>query len=142
MSKLFWLSAALMIANPAVAQDAIYVFELASRNPSVMQAWHRIMPERFESSWAYNFEGPSIPMQAVSLSGKTYFVGWMCKPHDCPNYEIAFLIAADGSQAFARVGIWAGEEGNEFGSPTAEEAELMASVLDEKHLPLSSRSRR
>jgi hypothetical protein len=63
----------------------------------------------------------------VVVDSKVYFAGGICKPHECADNFLTFLIAADGSRAVAMVK--ATETGGrmmELGNPTTAERQFMA----------------
>jgi hypothetical protein len=62
----------------------------------------------------------------VAVNSKVYFAGGICKPHECTDNYLTFLVAADRSRAVAMVR--ATETGGqivELGNPTAAERQFM-----------------
>ena len=121
----------LAIATPAAADNlANYPFSLAKIDPKALAAWQRILPPKFKRiDWVYRLDGTAEEMKRVEIGGKPYFLGWVCKPHDCGN-QLAFLIAQDRSRA---VGVVQSEQTGNLplwlGSPTAEEIQMLRDKL-------------
>jgi hypothetical protein len=67
---------------PACAQG--YPYEIASSNSLAFNAWRGIIPPEYRKQ---------------ALRQKIYYYGKVCIPHDCSGNFVAFLIAADGSDA-------------------------------------------
>lgn len=73
-----------------------------------------------------------MPVERVAVDSKVYFAGGICKPHDCADNYLVFLIEADGLRAVAMVK--ATETGGqivEVGSPTTAERQFMAKELED-----------
>jgi hypothetical protein len=79
------------------------------------------------TAWFGRFDGTGMPVEQVAVDARVYFAGAICKPHDCTDNYLTFLVAADGSRAVAIVK--ARETGGqivELGKPTTAERQLMA----------------
>ena len=94
------LLAALAAAPPALAAD-IYPFDLPKKHPAAAAAWRKIVPKPYAHvGWVAKFAGVGTPMDAVTLDGKAFLAGNICKPHDCGGNFVAILVAVDGSRAY------------------------------------------
>jgi Inhibitor of vertebrate lysozyme (Ivy) len=105
-----------------------YPWDLRKKMPVHFQAYLKILPVRLKrTAWFGRFDGTGIPVEQVVVDSKVYFAGGICKPHECADNYLTFLIAADGSRAVAMVK--ATETGGqivELGSPTTAEQQFMA----------------
>src|SRR5919112_4590820 len=105
-----------------------YPWDLRKKMPAHYQTYLKILPARLKrTAWFGRFDGTGMPVERVAVDSKVYFTGAICKPHDCADNYLAFLVAADGSRAVAMVK--ARETGGqivELGHPTPAERQLMA----------------
>jgi hypothetical protein len=63
-------------------------------------SWHEIVPLRFRRvGWIYDLSGNSSQTKIVAESGRVYALGSVCKPHDCNDNQVAFLIEPGGGNA-------------------------------------------
>jgi hypothetical protein len=112
-------------ASPGLPE---YPWDLRKKMPVHFQAYLKILPVRLKrTAWFGRFDGTGIPVEQVVVDSKVYFAGGICKPHECADNYLTFLIAADGSRAVAMVK--ATETGGqivELGSPTTAEQQFMA----------------
>jgi hypothetical protein len=96
--------------------------------PVHYQAYLKILPVRLKrTAWFGRFDGTGMPVERVAVDSKVYFAGGICKPHDCADNYLTFLVATDGSRAVAMVK--ATETGGqivELGGPTKAERQFMA----------------
>ncbi|MBK9082864.1 MAG: hypothetical protein IPL88_12690 [Rhizobiales bacterium] len=100
MIRPFAAFAALLLAAPALAAD-IYPFDLPKKHPAAAAAWRKIVPKAYARvGWVAKFQGVGTPMDAVSLDGKPFLAGNICKAHDCGGNFVAILVALDGSRAY------------------------------------------
>jgi hypothetical protein len=112
------LSAFALGAN-ARGQDLPYAYDLATWSPSAFAALQQTLPDRLRSEdWVYRLRGTATPMERIEVGGEAYVGGWVCKPHDCGANQFAFIVARDGSRAFALLRI-DGEGDQLFGNPDA-----------------------
>jgi hypothetical protein len=99
-----------------------YPWDLHRKMPVHYQAYLKILPVRLKrTAWFGRFDGTGMPVERVAVDSKVYFAGGICKPHDCADNYLAFLVAADGSRAVAMVK--ATETGGQImvlGHPTTE----------------------
>jgi hypothetical protein len=105
-----------------------YPWELRKKMPSHYRAYLKILPAGLKrTAWFGRFDGTGMPVEQIEVESKVYFAGGICKPHDCADNYLTFLVAADGSRAVAMVR--ARETGGrivELGHPTTAERQFMA----------------
>ena len=105
-----------------------YPWDLRKKMPVHYRAYLKILPARLKrTAWFGRFDGTGMPVERVAVDSKVYFTGGICKPHDCADNYLTFLIEADGSRAVAMVK--ARETGGqivELGNPTTAERQFMA----------------
>jgi hypothetical protein len=105
-----------------------YPWDLRKKMPVHYQAYLKILPARLKrTAWFGRFDGTGMPVERVAVDSKVYFAGGICKPHECTDNYLTFLIETDGSRAVAMVK--APETGGrivELGNPTTAERQFMA----------------
>ena len=105
-----------------------YPWDLRKKMPSHYQSYLKILPARLRrTAWFGRFEGTGMPVERVTVDSRVYFAGGICKPRECADNYLTFLIATDGSQAVAMVK--ARETGGqivELRNPTPAERQFMA----------------
>jgi hypothetical protein len=105
-----------------------YPWDLRKRMPVHYQAYLNILPARLKrTAWFGRFDGTGMPVERVTVDTKVYFAGGVCKPHQCADNYLTFLVEANGSRAVAMVK--ARETGGqivELGNPTTAERQFMA----------------
>jgi hypothetical protein len=104
-----------------------YPWDLRKTMPVHYQAYLKILPVRLKrTAWFGRFDGTGMPVERVTVDSTVYFAGGICKPHECADNYLTFLIEADGSRAVAMVK--ATETGGqiiELGNPTTAERQFM-----------------
>jgi Inhibitor of vertebrate lysozyme (Ivy) len=105
-----------------------YPWDLRKKMPIHYRAYLKVLPAALKRTpWFGRFDGTGMPVEQVAVDSKVYFTGAICKPHDCADNYLTFLVAADGSRAVAMVK--ARETGGqivELGHPTPAERQFMA----------------
>ena len=105
-----------------------YPWDLRKRMPVYYQAYVKILPAQLKrTAWFGRFYGTGMPVERVTVDTKVYFAGGVCKPHQCADNYLTFLVEANGSRAVAMVK--ARETGGqivELGNPTTAERQFMA----------------
>lgn len=121
------LAGALAVA-PAEAQT--YPFEIAKRNPQALRVWRTVVPRDLAKvAWLARFQGVAPPLETVTLHGRAFYSGTVCKPHDCGDNISAFLIAKDGAEAFGY--LVSREFGTRWlGAPDAGTREILQKLLE------------
>ena len=115
--------------TPALAEE--YSFDLRKNHPVALAAWVKQVPSTYRTSdWVYRLDGTTSPMEEVTMQGRVFYYGSVCKPHDCGGNNVVFLIADDGSAAY---GLLASEtlgvKARIFGAPDAEARQLLGDKL-------------
>ncbi|MPR12565.1 Ivy family c-type lysozyme inhibitor [Microvirga tunisiensis] len=65
-----------------------------------------MLPPALErTDWAGRVHGTGTPVELIRIDGRRYLSGLMCKPHECADSFIVFLVAVDGSRAAALGGL-------------------------------------
>ena len=105
-----------------------YPWDLRKKMPVHSQAYLKILPARLKrTAWFGRFDGTGMPVERVVVDSKAYFAGGICKPHECADNFLTFLIEADGSRAVAMVkATETGGQIAELGNPTTAERQFMA----------------
>jgi hypothetical protein len=81
-----------------------YPWDLRKKMPNAYRSYLKILPQSLRSlGWAGRFDGTGSPVERVIVEGRPYWVSSICKPHDCADNFVAFLVEADGSRAVALV---------------------------------------
>ena len=104
-----------------------YPWDLRRKMPKAYRSYLKILPMDLKrTAWAGHLDGTGSPVEAVILAGKRYYSGSICKPHDCADNVVLFLVEADGSRAvaLARFGRTGGKN-LELGNPTPGEREYL-----------------
>ena len=105
-----------------------YPWDLRKKMPVHYRAYLKILRAGLKRTpWFGRIDGTGMPVEQVAVDSEVYFAGAICKPHDCADNYLTFLVAADGSRAVAMVK--ARETGGqivELGHPTTAERQLMA----------------
>ena len=110
----------------AQARD-LYPWQLP---PAALASMQRILPRTYKDvEWIYQLKGVGSEVLNVTIAGKPYWSGAVCKPHDCADNRLAFLAAADGSRAVAGLMLQA-KNMQTFGSPTAAETAIFKRDFD------------
>jgi hypothetical protein len=128
-----------LLLDPGISVQAAspglpdYPWDLRKKMLSHYRAYLKILPARLKrTAWFGRFDGTGMPVERVAVDSKMYFAGGICKPHDCADNYLTFLIEADGSRAVAMVK--AKETGGQIvdlGNPTLAERQLMAKEFQE-----------
>ncbi len=116
---------ALAPAPAAWAQS--YPFEIARADPMAFAAWRWIVPAQFRNKpWIGSLDGAAGLMSHVTMRQKLFYYGKVCIAYNCRGNFVAFLIAADGSEASGLVDSRALGVGNlYFGEPDGEARQLL-----------------
>jgi hypothetical protein len=122
-----------LLLSPGISVQAAshgmphYPWDMRKKMAVHYRAYLKILPVSLKRTpWFGRFDGTGMPVEQVALDGKVYFAGAICKPHDCADNYLTFLVAANGSRAVAMVK--ARETGGqiaELGHPTTAERQFM-----------------
>jgi hypothetical protein len=105
-----------------------YPWDLRKKMPVHYRAYLKILPARLKrTAWFGRFDGTGMPVERVTVGSKVYFTGGICKPHECADNYLTFLVEVDGSRAVAMVkATETGSQIVELGNPTLVERQFMA----------------
>jgi hypothetical protein len=88
------------------------------------------LPARLKrTAWFRRFDGTGMPVERVAVDSTVYFAEGICRPHDCADNYLTFLVEADGSRAVVK----AKETGGlivELGNPAAEQQVMAKKFQD------------
>lgn len=129
-SKMIFAGALIACAVlPAKGEE--YVFDLEKNNPAALAAWKAIVPAAYKKrDWVRDLAGTAAPLETAQLSGKAFYLGSVCKPHDCYQNNVVVLIAKDGSVAYGLLKSVALRARPEFfGAPDAEAKALLTKTM-------------
>ena len=84
----------MLIATGASAEQ--YLPEIASKAP-YKKAYAEMLSF---PSWVSKAQGTASPVERVSVEGKSFTVGHMCKPHDCADNQLSVVFSADGTKSW------------------------------------------
>jgi hypothetical protein len=141
-SKRLFRSAALFAATlfttsltalPGLAAGEVYPADVAKKYPKSFAAYQRIIPAAWrKSAWVYRLEGVAEPVRVIDYSGSKFVLGQVCKPHDCGANQLTFLVAVDGSAAYAQANSFDLTQAKDvvLGKPDAEAKKILAKGLD------------
>jgi Inhibitor of vertebrate lysozyme (Ivy) len=130
-------AATVLLAGAAVAADAptnwaavwtnrmSAVSDNLKRDTAARAAWRKIVPPKYaRTSWVYDLMGPGSETKIMTENGQQFAVGSVCKPHDCGNNTVAFLLEPTGSRAAGGILLLNGDKKlleTYFGGPTTTE---------------------
>jgi hypothetical protein len=105
-----------------------YPWDLRTTMPVHYQAYLKILPARLKrTAWFGRFDGTGMPVERVTVDSTVYVAGGICKPHECADNYLTFLVEVDGSRAVAMVkATETGSQIVELGNPTLVERQFMA----------------
>jgi hypothetical protein len=81
-----------------------YPWDMRRTTPKAYRAYLKMLtPELKRTDWAGRLNGTGTPVELIRIDGRRYLSGLVCKPHECADSFIVFLVAVDGSRAVALV---------------------------------------
>ncbi len=95
-ARLSILAGSCMMLIAAGASAEQYLPELASKTP-YKKAYAEMLSF---PSWVSKAQGTASPVERVSVEGKSFTVGHMCKPHDCADNQLSVVFNADGTKSW------------------------------------------
>ncbi|WP_110951292.1 Ivy family c-type lysozyme inhibitor [Pseudomonas bohemica] len=101
MSKLCFsaLVAVPMVLIATVASADQYLPEIASKAP-YKKAYTEMLAF---PDWVAKARGTATPVEKVSVDGKDFTVGHMCKPHDCADNQLIVVFSGDGKKSWGLI---------------------------------------
>jgi hypothetical protein len=135
LSRLSFVLVALTLPTEAQSVFASgtenYIFTIVKKQPVILKRWSWIVPPRYANiPWIKYLDGTTGPVDRVSIAGRQFLLGSVCWPHNCGGNSVAFLIAADGSDAYGMLRSTALHSENEiFGTPNETMRKMLAEYL-------------
>ncbi|MBV8662085.1 MAG: hypothetical protein JO107_03185, partial [Hyphomicrobiales bacterium] len=113
--------ALMLVAGNAVAAENPFLFD-ALQNRTYRTAWEKLMKEvQPTPDWLVqfnkNFDGVASELKPVTIDGKAYQLGYVCKPGECADRKFEVLFAPGGAQAYGALG-GRNQPAFFFGAPT------------------------
>jgi hypothetical protein len=118
---------------PCLAAGEVYPVDVPKKYPVSFAAYKKILPKAWHNAaWVYKLEGTAEPVRTIDFSGRKFVLGHVCKPHDCADNQLTFLLAVDGSAAYAQANSLDLTQGKVVivGKPDAEAKKILAKGLD------------
>lgn len=136
--SLFTTLVAVFIASPittlpCLAAGEVYPVDVPKKYPVSFAAYKKILPKAWHNAaWVYKLEGTAEPVRIIDFSGRKFVLGHVCKPHDCADNQLTFLIAVDGSAAYAQANSLDLTQGKDVivGNPDAAAKKILAKGLN------------
>jgi hypothetical protein len=122
-----------LTALPGLAAGEVYPADVAKKYPKSFAAYQKIIPITWRKApWVYRLEGVAEPVRTIDFSGRKFVLGHVCKPHDCADNQLTFLVAVDGTVAFAKANSFDLTQAKDvvLGKPDAEAKKILAKGLD------------
>jgi len=94
------LAATVLAATTAFAYEAPE--DLWRQRPATFAAWKHVVPKTYRhQQWIVRLFGvTAASVDTVTIQGKRFYYGQVCKAHDCGGNTVTYLIARDGTAAF------------------------------------------
>ena len=134
-----WLTIAAIFATtlitslPCWAAGEVYPVNVPKKYPKSFAAYQKIIPITWRNAaWVYRLEGTAEPVRIIDYSGRKFVLGHVCKPHDCADNQLTFLVAVDGSAAYALANSFDLTQAKDVivGKPDAEAMKILVKGLD------------
>lgn len=122
-----------LTALPGLAAGEVYPADVAKKYPKSFAAYQKIIPIGWrKAAWVYRLEGTAEPVRTIDYSGRKFVLGHVCKPHDCADNQLTFLVAVDGTSAFAQANSTDLTQAKDvvLGKPDAEAKKILVKGLD------------
>ena len=109
--------------------------QILAGSAQARRVWHAAVPADLRrQAWLYGLHGTAGEVSAVTIGGRRYLTGNVCKPHDCGPHNAAWLIALDHSRAAGVLDLNPDRSHGPrhfrfFGQPTAAEQEQLLASL-------------
>lgn len=141
MAATTFAAALALAATPGHAQTrerwagASHPEQVLAGSAQARRVWHTVVPPAMRrQAWLYGLHGTASEIHAVTVDGRRYLTGSVCKPHDCGGHSAAYLIALDHSRAAGAIDLNPDRSHGPrhfrvFGQPTAAEQEQLLASL-------------
>jgi hypothetical protein len=108
-------------------------YDALKQDAAARAAWQAATPRKYaRTAWVHDFMGPSSPTQLMTENGQAIAVGSVCKPHDCGNNTVAFVVAPGGAHAAGAILLMDGDRKlseTYFGNSTPQERKWLHATL-------------
>jgi hypothetical protein len=100
------LAIVLLGAAPAMAQapEERYLPDLMEQQPAYLTARKKMVAGEKLPAWVNTFTktqgAVAAPVKTITVAGRSYTLGWICKPHDCGGNEVYALFDPEARQAW------------------------------------------
>ncbi|AOX17154.1 Ivy family c-type lysozyme inhibitor [Kozakia baliensis] len=86
-------------------------------------------------SWVETARATSTPVTTISIDGKSYYLGHMCKPHDCSDEQLEVILEKNGSKAWGLLSVQSGTKLRQLmlGEPPASIARKLDKAYDDNN---------
>ena len=137
VSSKFLFLGLMLLAQPAFAEvknddpNALQTGDIPKKYPAAIKALRAIVPKNMVGeSWLYNLDGVGEQVLEKDVGGLHYFAGWGCKPKECAQNIVGFLVTADGKKAVAEISIASHGKNEYLGKPTAAEKKTLDGLIN------------
>lgn len=88
------------LAGAQAQSPGPYIMDLIAKQPQLLRGSQNAVPTELENiAWLFQMQAVTTPVETVTLEGQSYYLGWMCQPHDCGDNQAYFIIADQGTEA-------------------------------------------
>lgn len=96
------------LASKSAFTNLEYIWALRKNYPALIPTWHTILPNQYRNSdidhnWIYNLDGTNSSVKITAINGENFFIGSVCKPHDCGGNNLVFLISINSPKAYGMI---------------------------------------
>lgn len=116
---------------PISVKSQEYIFDIVKQNPRILPKWELIVPSVYSNDeWIKQLNGTTIPTSRVVIGGKAFYLGSVCKPHDCGGNYVVFFITVDGSDVYGMLrSKFLNVNDEYFGDPDQEGQRIMTKYI-------------
>jgi hypothetical protein len=114
-----------------LAYDVKWPSELEAKRPALLLTLRTALKDspHVQEPWIWSLQGAAKELIHVAISGQYYVAGFVCRPDDCGNNRMSFLIADDGSKAVAKIQLRRTGVNQTFGKPSPGETAILEQYL-------------
>lgn len=111
--------------------NALQTGDVPKKFPAAMKAFRAILPKNLAGEdWIYNLNGVGQQLLEKDIGGYHYYAGWGCKPKECAQNIVGFLVTADGKRAIAEISITSMGKNQYLGKPTPAEKKALDGLIN------------
>ena len=116
-------------ATCSAAEPETYLFDLL-RHPQPKSALKQVLKGKAVPDWVKAFmargDGVVAPMKILDISGRSFRLDHLCKPHDCAGNVLSVLWAPGDRKVWAAL-VQGGGAPVFFGNPSPEQSQVLTS---------------